>query len=187
MSEMNEELALSIVFANTKRKKRRVDLLTLAQSCEYLIDLYGNRKKLAQEIGLSSEMIRNFLLILNFPPEVQSEVKNRNLDSLDVIKQLATIKDPNQQIRIAKMAKNLTTKDIRDIIRVTKNSSFSENEAKEIVMNSKPKGLNVFIIDLEDEYNKVVISESKNLSLKPGEYIKRLVKEKLNEKLLNPW
>ena len=139
------------------------------------------------EIGLSSEMIRNFLLILNLPPEVQNEVKNRNLDSLDVIKQLATIKDPNQQVRIAKMAKNLTTKDIRDIIRVTKNSPFSENEAKDIVLNSKPKGLNIFIIDLEDDYNKIVIKESKNSGLKPGEYIKKIVKEKLDEKLLNPW
>ena len=71
MRELDEATALSILFSNTKRKKRDADLLTIAKSCDYLVKLYGSQKAVADKIGLSSEMVREFLTTLRLPSEVQ--------------------------------------------------------------------------------------------------------------------
>jgi len=183
MDELNENLTLSLIFANTKKKKRKIDLLTLGKCFQFLIKLYGNRKELAKKVDLSPEMIRQFLLVFNLPQEIQKEVELRSIDSVDIIRYLVSLKDPSKQINIANMAKNLPSKDIRDIIRLTDNNLLSETEAKTKLIEAKPKKLNIFIIDLDDELNRIVIKESKRLKIKPGEYIKRLVVEKLNEKI----
>ena len=54
MTQMDETSVLSILFANTKRKKRDVDLLTLSKHCEYLVNLYnGSQTTVAEKLGLS--------------------------------------------------------------------------------------------------------------------------------------
>ena len=51
MKQLDEKTARGIVFGNTKRKKRTVDLWTIAEACEYLVGLYGSQKSVAQKVG----------------------------------------------------------------------------------------------------------------------------------------
>ncbi len=183
MDDLNEEKkALSIIFANTNTKKRSVDLITLGRSFQFLEKKYGNKNKIAKKVGLSPEMVRQFLLVFDLPNEIQKEVALRNIDSVDIVRYIVSLKDPIRQLNIAKMAKKLPSKDIRDIIRLTETDLISESEAQIKISEAKPKEINIFIIDLEDKYNRIVIKEAKKFKLKPGEYIKRLVIEKIDEK-----
>jgi len=175
MKKMDEETALAILFANTKRKKRNTDLITIAKCCDYLTRLYNSQKKVADKVGLSSEMIREFKTALKLPEEVQKLISSRKIDRIDVIKELSTLKSKNRQIAMARNIANMNTKDIRDVKRLIKQADISIEESKKKVKDSKLKGLHIFLVDFTDEtYNKIV-KEAKNRNMKPAELVREIV------------
>lgn len=177
MKVLDEETALAILFANTKRKKRTDDLLTIAKACEYLINLskYGSQKAVAKTIGISSEMIRQFLSALKLPDEVRELVSERKIDSVDVVKEIAAIKDPLEQIAVAHAFVNSLSKDARDIKRLVKNISFPVEEAKKMVLDAKPKGLHIFVMDFDDEMYQAILTHAKISKVKPVELVRKIV------------
>lgn len=175
MIKLDEETALSILFANTKRKKRNEDLLTIARACEYLIDLYGSQKELAKKIGLSTEMIREFRTVLKLPDEVQKLVANRKIDSLDVVREISVIKDRHKQIGLAEAFASSSTKDIRDIKRLVKGANFSVSNAKKAVLDAKPKGWHIFIMDFDDETYRTITKLARARKVKPAELVRKIV------------
>jgi hypothetical protein len=175
MKIKDEETALSVLFANTKRKKRKVDLITLAESCSYLFKLYGSQSKVAKKIGLSNEMVRELQLPLKLPKLIQDLISKRKIDSIDVIKEIAVFKDPLQQISMVKNIANLPTKDIRDIKRLAIHNKLPIQESKKIILDSKLKGLHILIIDVDDETYKEIIRRAKNKKVKPAELVKEIV------------
>lgn len=187
MKDLDEETALAILFSNTKRKKRTDDLLTIAKACEYLINLgkYGSQQAVAKTIGLSSEMIRQFLCVLKLPEKIQALVSERKIDSVDVVKEIAAIKDTSKQISVAyaivdSLSKN--TKDTRDIKRLVKNVNFPVEEAKKTILNAKPKGLHIFILDFDNEMYKAIIEQSRTLRIKPEELVRNVIANWLKQK-----
>lgn len=183
MTQMDETSALSILFANTKRKKRDVDLLTLSKNCEYLVNLYnGSLKNVAEKLGLSKEMIREFLIAKDLPKEIQLLISKRKIDSLDIVKQISEIKDRKNQVKIAYAVLDLPSKDIRDIKRLIKSSNIHTEEAKMTIQNEKPKNFHVYLIDINDNENDIIFTEAKNLKMKPAELVKKIVLEGLKKK-----
>lgn len=183
MKELDEETALSILFANTKRKKRIDNLLTIAEACEYLVNLkkYGSQQAVAKTVGLSSEMIRQFLTVLKLPKEIQELVSERKIDSVDVVKEIAAIKDPLKQIAVANSFVNSLSKDARDIKRLIKNVNFPIEEAKKTVLDAKPKGLHIFVMDFDDEMYRAILTHAKTLKMKPVELVRKIVMEWLTQ------
>ena len=102
MNKLDEETALSILFANTKRKKRTTDLLTIAKNCDYLVKLYGSQKAVSEKVGLSSEMIREFLVVLKLPKQIQDLVSERKIDSIDIVREISALKESPKQIIASK-------------------------------------------------------------------------------------
>lgn len=182
MKKLDEETALSILFANTKRKKRNSDLLTIAKSCEYLVKLYGSQKAVAEKVGLSTEMIREFLTTLNLPIEIQNLVSERRIDSIDIVREISAIKEPSKQIAATEAFINSLSKDVRDIKRLVKDANVSVKEAKKVVLDAKPKGLHIFIMDFEDETYRAIIRQAKALKIKPAELVKGIVTDWLKQK-----
>lgn len=182
MKKLDEETALSVLFANTKRKKRSVDLLTIAKSCEYLVNLYGSKRAVAEKVGLSTEMIREFLTILKLPKEIQKLVSERKVDSIDVVKEISALKEPSKQIEVAEAFINSPSKDARDIKRLVKNTDISINDAKKIILDTKPKGLHIFIMDFDDEMYKTIVKQAKLQRIKPAELVRAIVAEWLKNK-----
>jgi len=175
MEKMDEETALAILFANTKRKKRNVDLITIAKSCEFLTKLYSSQIKVADKLGLSSEMIREFRSALKLPEQVQKLILSRKIDSIDIIKELSTIKNRKKQIDLAKNIANLKTKDIRDVKRMIKQANVSIEESKRKVAESKLKGLHIFLVDFTDEIYNTIVNEAKKRQMKPAELVRQIV------------
>jgi hypothetical protein len=175
MNEIDEDLALSILFANTKRKKRELDLLTIAKSTDFLVNLYGSQKVVAEKIGLSNEMIRKFLLPLAFPKDIQKIIQDRHIDSIDVINEISSIKEKDIQISLFKELKNIPAKDVRDIVRILKNSNLSVHEAKKTILNQRVKHIHFFMLDLNDDEYKVIIKKSKEQKIDPAIFVKNLL------------
>lgn len=182
MKKLDEETALSILFANTKRKKRIDNLLVIANACKYLVKLYGSQKSVAKKIGISSEMIRQFLTPLKLPKKIQKLVSERKIDSIDIVKEITSIKEPFKQTVAAEAIINSLSKDVRDIKRLVKNSDVSIKGAKNIVLEAKPKGLNIFIMDFDNETFQAIKKQSKDLKTKPVELVRKIVKDWLKKK-----
>lgn len=175
MNEIDEDLALSILFANTKRKKRDLDLLTIAKSTDFLVNLYGSQKIVAEKIGISNEMIRKFLLPLQFPKDIQKLIQDRYIDSIDVINEISSIKEKDIQISLFKELKDIPAKDVRDIVRILKKSNLTVYEAKKTILDQKVKHVHFFILDLKDDEYNVIIKKSNEQKIDPAIYVKNLV------------
>jgi hypothetical protein len=182
MNNLNENTAFAIIFANTKRKNRNVDLLTIAKCFEHLVKLYGSQKAVANKVGLSIEMIREFLIVLKLPIKIQKLVSERRIDSIDVVREISIIKYPSKQIKAAHAFINSLSKDVRDIKRLVKKSKLPIEDAKKIILDAKPKGLHIFIMDFNDETYQAIIKEAKALKIKPAELVKGIVTNWLKQK-----
>jgi len=182
MKKLDEETALAIVFANTKRKKRNADLLTIAKSCDYLAKLYGSQKAVAEKVGLSTEMIREFLTVLKLPAEIQDLISERKIDSIDIVREISVLQEPSKQIVAAEAFINSLSEDVRDIKRLIKDANVSVKDAKKTVLDAKPKGLHIFIMDFDDEMYRAVIEYAKTSRVKPAELVREIVMEWLKQK-----
>lgn len=184
MTKLDEDTALAIVFANTKRKKRIDDLLTIAKACEYLVKLnkYGSQQAVAKRVGLSAEMIRQFLTVLKLSKEIQELVSKRKIDSVDMVKEIAVIKDQPKQIAVAHAFMNSLSKDARDIKRLVKDVNLPSGDAKKTVLDAKPKGLHLFVMDFDDEMYQAILTNTKTLNVKPAELVREIIKNWLKRK-----
>lgn len=173
---MNEEHALAIIFANTKRHKRVVDLITLAKCFEFLKNIYGNQEAIAKRTDLSREMVREFLQILNLPTYVQEIIKTRKIDGIDTAYRLSKIKDDGVLRAIVDRISNLQAHDVRDIIStVEENAGISVDSATQVVLKTKPKNLHVFIIDFTEQNYKKLVMIAKNQGCSPADLMKKIV------------
>jgi len=179
---MDEESALAIIFANTKRRKRLVDLLTIAECFAFLKNIYRTQKAVAEKTDLSREMVREFLVILDLPEYVKELIRSRKIDSIDKAYRLSKIKDKETLRSAINKLLNLQTHDVRDIISsLQENSELSIETAKEIILASKPHDIHFFIIDFTEEDYKKLVSIAKHMDGSPAELIKRIVEEWLNK------
>ncbi len=175
MKQLDENTALGIVFANTKRKKRTADLWTIAEACEYLAELYGSQKAVAEKVGLSSETIRQFRKVLTLSEEVEDMVRARRIDRLDVAYRISMLDDPEDQVQVASQAAELSTDDVRDMNRVIARAGLSPEVAKNRVLESKLKGLHLFVMDFDDEEHQVIVQQAKARKMAPAELVKQVV------------
>lgn len=182
MKMLDEETALSILFANTRRKKRRVDLITLAQSCKYLVDLYGSKKDVAEKVGLSTEMIRELMLPLKLPREIRKLISSRKIDSIDTVREISALKEPSKQIFAANEFINTSTKDVRDIKRLINKARLSAEKAKEIILEAKPKDLYIFVMDFDEEMYRSLLEHAKRKKIDPAVLVKEIVSNWLKGK-----
>jgi len=175
MTKPDEETAISILFANTKRKKRYVDLITLAQSCKYLVDLYGSKEAVAEKVGLSTEMIRELMLPLKLPREIQKLISSRKIDSIDKVKQISTLKNSSRQIAAAREFVDTSTKDARDMKRLIKKAGLPVEKAKEIILEAKPKDLHIFVMDFDEGMYYSLLEHAKKKKIDPAELVKEII------------
>lgn len=182
MKKWDEATALATAFSNTRLKKRPNDLVTVAGAMEYLAHLYKSQKAVAKKLDLSVEMVRQFLTVLKLPKNVQALFKSRRIDSIDIAKELAALGNKRKQQSAAKAIVNSQSKDVRDIKRLIKTRNIGVKAAKKTVLDAKPKGFNVFVLDLDDDTSRKVVSVAKALKMKPAELVKEIVTNYLKKK-----
>jgi hypothetical protein len=181
MEAIDEPSAWAIVYANTKRKNRSEDIVIVAKCFDYLIKTYGSVKHVAKIADLSPEMVRQFLTVLKLPKEVQILFEKRVLDSVDIAKELYSIKNRDLQIQLAGKIVNSPSKNVRDIKRILNKYKHSADEAIEIIQEARPEKIHLFILDLNEEVFKCINNKAKENGTAPADLVKLILNEWLQK------
>ncbi|MBM4094389.1 MAG: hypothetical protein FJ276_34025 [Planctomycetes bacterium] len=175
MRKIDEEAALAIVFANTKRKKRTENLVTVAEAFERLAKLYGSNEAVGKKVGLSAEIVREFRKVLTLSPAVLGMVKARHIDRLDEARELARIAAPDKQKEAALEVIRLGTKEVRHMRDMVSRDGTSPNEAAKAALAAKLKGLHVFVLDFTDAEYRAILERARRMKTSPTEMVKQVI------------
>ncbi len=180
---MDEETALATIYANTRRHKRLVDLLTLAECFDFLRTIYPTQEAIAKKVDLSREMVREFLQIITLPDYVRELIRCRKIDSIDIAYRLSKIRDENTLRNMIDKVLDVQAHDIRDIVSIMKeNAGLSSDTAREIILKTKPHNIHFFILDFDEKDYRKLLSLTKASDSSPAELIKKVVEDWLSKK-----
>lgn len=188
--EKTEEKALAILASNLKRKKRTVDMITIAECINYLKELYGSWREVTRRADVSYEMLREFRATLELPDEVKRLVKARMIDSVEVAEEISKLDGAERQIELAKnfVSQKLTTKDIRDTVQYAKaNPNLSIEKCVRRVLASKPvvEKRYMVVMELRNSTLQTLRKEAEKLSLTTEDLVKSIVEDLKVENLIS--
>lgn len=182
MKKMDEITALAIVFGNIRRKKRRENLVHIAEAFDFLVKLYGSQRAVSEKVGLSAEMIRQFLTVLKLCPKVKQMFLKREIDSVDVAKELVVLKNPSKQLKAAREIAGMLSKDARDTRRLSREKNTPIEKAKQTVLAEKEKSVHLFMVDFEKDTYEKILRVAELLNRAPAELMREIVIDWLNKK-----
>lgn len=112
--ENNEEIVIARLIANTLRKKRPNNLMAIANDIRWLKNDLGSLRAVSKIIGISTDMLGQFLSVEDLCPQVQQLVKKRQIDLINIVRYIRGFTPQEQQV-IAKevIAGRLSATDIR--------------------------------------------------------------------------
>jgi nitrogenase molybdenum-iron protein alpha/beta subunit len=107
------------VFLRTKtrgKKRKDASIVEIAEAAKYLYEKMDRSfKNVGREVGISSEMIREFYEISQLPQEVKTLIEDRKI-LIDAARRLSRLHDKKRQIEVAEAIAGLTSHDQRAII-----------------------------------------------------------------------
>ena len=158
-SDQDDELdqALAILISNTRSTKRPLPLTEVAHWLDVAVKKLGSYSAVADRLGLSTKMLRQFSYVRRLTPRVQRLVAARKVDSVDAITHLAMLSAKHQQAVADAIAHGLMDiSDIRSIVqlhranysdsieailkRVQKSKTQREYVAEFVVRGSRNRG-----------------------------------------------
>ena len=79
-AEFDHQSALAVCFGNLKGSKDK-DLLLTARALKYLKSLpeFGSNRKVGQQVGVSGEVVRQFISLLDLPPAVHNLIDQKKI------------------------------------------------------------------------------------------------------------
>lgn len=109
------------LISNTRRKKRPDNLLDIARDIRWLEDDFGSLTAVSKAIGISTDMLRQFLSVEQLCPEVQKVFGERKIDLINIAHYMSNF-DPVAQKVIANEVINgrLSAADIRVLAPIRK-------------------------------------------------------------------
>ena len=118
--------------ANTKCRKRKLDALEVANNIEVARRGLGTLGKVAESSVLSYEMIRQIHSVLKCTDRVKKLVKQRRLDSFDILHRLSKLSPPDQNsVAGAVIAGDIDSDDVRGIVNLR--NDFARLPIKRII------------------------------------------------------
>lgn len=185
MIGINETEALATVFANTRKKKRNIDLLTLAENLEFLKNIYKDTGKVAKKVGLTKEMVRELLLPLYLPDEIKTLVRSRKIDRIGDIVEISKIKDNESKLKFALSLAGFTSDDVRDLKRMVKYTNIDLNKAVKTLTDLKDQNLHIIVIDVKDSTYKKLKKKAAAARKNVPEFVRELMEEFAQEGVKN--
>lgn len=172
--KINEEKIMGTLYANFRGRNKKInDWIYLAKQIKKLSKHYGSTKKVAENLGMSPETIRETLKLLELPEEVQLLVKENKLKH-EIAWRIASIKDKKRQILIANEILGFNSHDGRDIVRICrKNPKLDIKEFISKFKKSKMKveKINLIVLPIRKlDYDKIK-RKAKKIQKNPEEYI----------------
>lgn len=116
LKEKEVMAALASLIRNTRRKHRYLSLVEIADNLDLVIQGLGNINIVADRLGMSHKMLRQFQKVKQLTPSVQSLFASREIDSVDIADHLSKL-DGKDQIFVAQKVVEgvLNSKDVRAV------------------------------------------------------------------------
>lgn len=182
MKKFNEEKKLAVLYLSLRgRKKKRYDWIYIANICKELEDYYGSTKKVAKKAGVSYEQIRTILKLLKLPKEVQRLIKEGKILQ-DAAQRIARIRNPKDQIKVAKSITGLRSHDARELMQYAKthpNLSLEKYKKRIVKSKKKVKKIRIVIIPFEEETYDILNKISNKKKITPSKLIKEMVDKQI--------
>jgi hypothetical protein len=152
---LDKDTAFAIAFANLKGSKHK-DLIGTARALEFLRSLpeYSSNARVGTAVGVSGEIVREFLGLLKLPSQIQDrfDAGELKLEHGRRLRQLQT-RHPNLINDAAAAMNGLTAMDARDLVeQILQHPDRSVTESKRSVLDSKTR--------YQDEYHVVAILDA---------------------------
>lgn len=167
---MTEEEALAILLKNLKKRKKISDPLRIAEACRYLSNLYGSYSEVADRVGVSSEIIREFVHISKLSENVKKLIQQGLIQGVDIPYRISRIEDKDRQFEIAKAVIGLKSHIVREIVEYARrHEEKSAEECKEEVLKSKGETIEIhtILIPFDTESSEEEIEHAIKEGLKP--------------------
>jgi len=123
-TELDE--ALAILLANTgsgatRRIRRHRSILEIAEAIDVARLRLGSLREVSERVGLSTEMLSDFLSATKLSSAVRDLVKSRALDSVDIVRKLSRLPRVDQ-LPVADLVvkEGLNSEDVRAIVSLRK-------------------------------------------------------------------
>jgi hypothetical protein len=109
--------AIAALIASTRRVRRQLSLVEIADRLETAREGLGNIRAVAKRLGLSEEMVRQFESVSRLSPQVRELIADRKIESVDVAHRLTKLR-PRDQIAVARafVRGEITSNDVRAIV-----------------------------------------------------------------------
>lgn len=119
--------ALAILISSTRSKNRSKPLTEIVKWIKIASEILGSTRKVAERIGLSPQMLRQFESVERLTPAVQELFATRQLDSVDAAAHIAMLPGKDQ-LQVATLLANgkIDTSDVRAIHQLRKEGSTEE-------------------------------------------------------------
>jgi hypothetical protein len=118
-SDEQLQQALAILLASTKTRTRTLPLTEIARSLDVAVARLGSVSAVADRIGLSGKMLRQFSYVRKLIPEVRQMFQKRSIDSVDAATHLAMLPAGDQmRAALALQSEMIDTSDLRAMIQL---------------------------------------------------------------------
>lgn len=155
------EEALAVALSNLKGAHQK-DLLRTANALAFLTRETGSQTAVAEMVGVSREIVREFLSLLRLPDDVQAMLASGELTTLEQGRRLAQLSRyrPHEVAAAAREMTSLTAHDSRSLTEyLIAHRDVTPAEAKARVFGSKDvvsKEFHVVALLNEAEYRRLV-------------------------------
>ncbi|MFH1718080.1 MAG: hypothetical protein ABIF19_12055 [Planctomycetota bacterium] len=177
------EKALVRLVGSTRRARRAKNLLEVAEELAVAEDLLTSRKTVAEKIGVSEEMLREFASVNRLSKSVKEMVKDGHLTGIDVTYRISMLPKSEQlQVATEYVKGQISGKDVRDVIALRKgNPKWKIQEVIERVKSSR---------DITHYLIRFRISESARKDILQSKFAdilgdKNIVSLEINGKIVN--
>lgn len=145
MKVNDEQSVIARLLKSTRTQKRPCSLIEIANDIKWLQDQMGRLENVSQTVGISTEMLKQFLSVKQLSPKVQELVKTRKIDSVTIVYYIRNFSE-NEQLAIANevIAGRLSTGDVRALVPLKK--SFPHLSIDELILRlQKSKNIKVYV------------------------------------------
>lgn len=177
----SQDEALAVAFANLKGANEK-DLLRTARALAFLVAESGSQAATAEMVGVSREIVREFVSLLRLPPSVQDMIGSGELQTLEQGRRLAQLARyrPREVEAAAHEMVGLSAHDSRALSDyLIGHREVTPREARLVIAAAKDvvtREFHVIAILGEDEYQALrVLAEERGLS--PDEMVSKIVRD----------
>jgi hypothetical protein len=163
--------ALAVAFANLKGAANK-DLLRTAEALNYLMETDGSQAAVADAVGVSREIVREFLSLLRLPSSVQKMISSGEINSLEKARRLAQLARhrPREVEAAAKVMAGISAHDSRALAEyLIAHRDVTPTEAERVLSESKGvvhREFHVVAVLDESEYRRLVaLAEGRSVSV----------------------